>query len=115
MDCSGGSDVSLAGGTRRKLAALWALLQRHAVPHTIVFCNKIDACRAVENFLLRQDKRGAALAVLPYHDALDRHVRTRNLRDFLTPPAPGQPRRVLVCTDRCGPPLPCCAAVAACC
>eukprot|EP00892_Ulva_mutabilis_P011261 jgi/Ulvmu1/8507/UM044_0041.1 len=100
VDCSGGGDVTLAGGTRRKLAALWALLQAHAVPHTIVFCNKIDACRAVENFLLRQDRRGHKYAVLPYHDALDRDIRTRNLRSFLTPPAAGAQQRVLVCTDR---------------
>lgn len=105
VDCSGGNDVTLAGGTRRKLAALWALLQRHTVPHTIVFCNKIDACRAVENFLRRQDRRAGDFDVLPYHDALDRDVRTRNLRHFLTPPEPGAPQRVLVCTDRCASPL----------
>jgi ATP-dependent RNA helicase DDX18/HAS1 len=101
VDCSGGEDFSLEGATKRKLAAVWALLQQHNVARTIIFCNKIDTCRATENFLARQDRRAGEYVLLPHHAAISAERRLENLRAFLTPPKDGQPRRVLVCTDRC--------------
>lgn len=47
VDCSGGSDMTHEGGTRRKLSALATVLQRLPCPRTIVFCNKIETCRTV--------------------------------------------------------------------
>ena len=99
MDCSGGDEITLEAGQKRKLDALAELLGRHAVPRTIVFCNKIDTCRAVENFLNRRDKTGAG-AVVPCHSAIAPHTRQNNLRTFLGPPQAGETRKILVCTDR---------------
>ena len=99
VDCSGGDEITLEAGQKRKLDALAELLGHHAVPRTIVFCNKIDTCRAVENFLNRRDEEGAGV-VLPCHAAIAPHTRQKNLRSFLGPPQAGEPRQVLVCTDR---------------
>lgn len=103
VDCSGGDDFTEAGGIARKLSALGSVLQQQAVERTIIFCNKIDTCRAVENYLARQDRTGAALVPLAVHAAVSPEARQSNLRQFLTPPQPGQPRQALVCTDRCAP------------
>ena len=91
-------------GFRRKAAALFAVLQEQRATRTIVFCNKIDTCRDVENFLnrsLRQDER---VEVLPHHAAIVEQRREQNLRRFLAPPASSRAdaddRLVLVCTDR---------------
>ncbi len=54
MDCSGGEEVSLESGVRRKLDALDKVLARQKAPRTLVFCNKIESCRAVENALRRK-------------------------------------------------------------
>jgi superfamily II DNA/RNA helicase len=104
VDCSGGEEITLAAGQQRKLTALGELLNRHAVPRTIVFCNKIEACRMVENFLNRQATSQGA-TVLPCHAAIAPHLRQQNLRTFLAPPQPEEPFRILVCTDRCVPYL----------
>ncbi|KAI7845180.1 hypothetical protein COHA_001225 [Chlorella ohadii] len=53
VDCSGGDEVSEESGFRRKAAALFAVLQEQRAQRAIVFCNKIDTCRKVENFLNR--------------------------------------------------------------
>jgi ATP-dependent RNA helicase DDX18/HAS1 len=113
VDCSGGDEVSEESGAQRKSAALFAALQERRAPRTIVFCNKIDTCRGVENFLNRTlGKQDAALTALPYHAAVAEDQRAANLRRFLMPPrppppaprdgapAPPQERLVLVCTDR---------------
>lgn len=101
MDCSGGDEITLEAGQKRKLDALAELLTRHAVSRTIVFCNKIETCRAVENFLNRRNPKEATV-VLPCHTAIVDNMRRRNLRTFLRPPQAGEPTQVLVCTDRCG-------------
>ena len=48
---------------------------------TIVFCNKIETCRKVENVLKRtspQDEQG--ILVLPYHAAIEEGQRVKNLK-----------------------------------
>ena len=107
VDCSGGDEITLVAGQKRKLDALAELLGRHTVPRTIVFCNKIDTCRAVENFLNRRDEEDADL-VLPCHAAIAPHTRQNNLRTFLGPPQAAEPRQILVCTDRCAVDVICC-------
>lgn len=101
VDCSGGDDFTPEGGTTRKLAALAAVLQQNPVPRTMIFCNKIEVCRTVENFLSRRDRKGETCTVLACHAAIAPETRQRNLHAFLTPPQDGEPQRVLVCTDRC--------------
>lgn len=101
VDCSGGTDITFEGGVKRKLTALRGVMQQNPVPRTIIFCNKIDTCRDVENFISRQDKSGVKIVAMPYHAAVAPNVRTENLRAFLQPPKPQEPSLVMICTDRC--------------
>lgn len=50
VDCSGGDEISEESGQKRKLVELLSLLQTHKMPRTVVFCNKIETCRAVMKF-----------------------------------------------------------------
>ena len=101
---AGGTEVNEETGFRRKAAALFAVLQEQRAARTIVFCNKIDTCRAVENFLNRSLRRDERVEVLPHHAAIVEARREENLRRFLAPPAASSggadDRLVLVCTDR---------------
>ncbi len=54
VDCSGGDDISLDSGTQRKIEGLMRVLGKHKASRTLVFCNKIEACRSVENALRRK-------------------------------------------------------------
>ncbi|GAB4820362.1 hypothetical protein N2152v2_007408 [Parachlorella kessleri] len=114
VDCSGGDEVSEESGTRRKAAALLAVLQEQKAARAIVFCNKIETCRKVENFLNRTFGKEDGARVLAYHAAIAPEGREANLKTFLAAPASSgsgksQPqqgvqqqaqRLVLVCTDR---------------
>ncbi|EFJ52361.1 hypothetical protein VOLCADRAFT_86719 [Volvox carteri f. nagariensis] len=97
VDCSGGDEVTEESGRKRKLEALKTLLERHRAPRTLVFCNKIDACRDVENFLLRTDPQQQKYKVLPYHEAIRDDLRAEAMAEFLRPvrrrqqPQPPQP------------------------
>ena len=68
---------------------------------TLIFCNTVESCRKVENFLKRSDRRGQVLEVIPYHNALTPEVRNDNLRLFSTGHSDDDTADyVLVCTDR---------------
>ncbi len=56
IDCSGGDEVNLETGTARKLQALRSTLAAHGAQRVVVFCNKIETCRVVENGLKRAEK-----------------------------------------------------------
>jgi superfamily II DNA/RNA helicase len=61
VDCSGGSgEFSLESGNARKLSALRRALRRVGAERAVVFCNKLETCRLVENAMRRW--RDAALA-----------------------------------------------------
>ena len=48
---------------------------------TIVFCNKIETCRKVENVLKRSSPQGEeGTLVLPYHAAIEEGQRVKNLK-----------------------------------
>lgn len=49
---------------------------------TIVFCNKIETCRKVENVLKRTSEQGTQ--VLPYHAAIEEDQRVKNLKVSMT-------------------------------
>ena len=54
-----------------------------AAARTIVFCNKIETCRKVENLLNRGlggASSGGGALVLAHHAAIDEAVRQRNLK-----------------------------------
>ncbi|GLI63965.1 hypothetical protein VaNZ11_007133, partial [Volvox africanus] len=88
VDCSGGDEVTEESGRKRKLEALKGLLDRHRALRTIVFCNKIDACRDVENFLARADPQQRKYRVLPYHEAIRDDLRADAMAEFLKPVKP---------------------------
>ncbi|GIL71807.1 hypothetical protein Vretifemale_2275 [Volvox reticuliferus] len=88
VDCSGGDEVTEESGRKRKLEALKGLLERHRALRTIVFCNKIDACRDVENFLARADPHQRKYRVLPYHEAIRDDLRADAMAEFLKPVKP---------------------------
>jgi ATP-dependent RNA helicase DDX18/HAS1 len=112
IDCSGGDEISEESGIQRKSAALLGSLQEQKSNRTIVFCNKIETCRKVENFLNRSlltDTDGNDFEVLPYHAAIAPIQRDRNLTKFLQIPGSeknskgdngGVKKLIMVCTDR---------------
>lgn len=55
---------------------------------TILFCNKIETCRKVENLLKRKGDvaNEEDLVVLPYHAAIEDGVRSKALKVWLTRP-----------------------------
>uniref|UniRef100_A0A383WC63 RNA helicase n=1 Tax=Tetradesmus obliquus TaxID=3088 RepID=A0A383WC63_TETOB len=97
VDCSGGDEISLESGTARKLEAMMQALDRVRSPRTLVFCNKIETCRVVENALKR---RSDSYQVMAYHEAIREEARAASLQTWLSAPSPSQPPMVLVCTDR---------------
>lgn len=108
IDCSGGAEISEESGILRKSAAMLASLQEQKSSRTIVFCNKIETCRKVENFLNRSILEDDT-EVLPYHAAVSPIQRDKNLSRFLHIPKDSankvhgeetSKRLILVCTDR---------------
>uniref|UniRef100_A0A0G4HTM6 RNA helicase n=1 Tax=Chromera velia CCMP2878 TaxID=1169474 RepID=A0A0G4HTM6_9ALVE len=78
---------------KRKREALMMQLRVWTPPRTVVFCNSIDNCRVVENYLNRYEgamtqsssKKGEKeqqFTVLPHHSALETSQRKENLRQF---------------------------------
>lgn len=103
VDCSGGTEITEESGIQRKSVAMLASLQEQKSARTIVFCNKIETCRKVENFLNRSII-GNDVEVLPYHAAIAGEKRDANLSRFLCTPKQDdgkeEKRLILVCTDR---------------
>jgi hypothetical protein len=95
VDCSGGDVVDDQSGFYRKYRALEQLLDAErekgeaAAKRMLLFCNKIETCRRVENLLRRSDREGKTLVPLPYHAALTRERREASLGEFLVPPKKG--------------------------
>jgi ATP-dependent RNA helicase DDX18/HAS1 len=112
VDCSGGDVVDDQSGFYRKYRALEQLLEAErekgkgrkgkggAARRMLLFCNKIETCRRVENMLRRADRDGERLVPMPYHAALTDERRKASLDAFLAPPRPGETPMMLVCTDR---------------
>lgn len=101
VDCSGGDEISEESGSQRKRAALFAALQERKAKRTIVFCNKIETCRVVENFLNRTMPNEEKVVVLAHHAAVAPETREAKLQRFLIAPEDSsQQRLILVCTDR---------------
>ena len=93
-------------GFFRKYRALEQLLDAEAekgeaaAKRMLLFCNKIETCRRVENILRRADRDGERLVPVPYHAALSPERRRESLDTFLVPPKKGDVPLILVCTDR---------------
>ncbi|PRQ39703.1 putative RNA helicase [Rosa chinensis] len=101
VDCSGDdrSEKSPEMAFTNKKSALLQLVEGSPVPKTIVFCNKIETCRKVENVLSRFDRSGTRVQVLPFHSALAQESRLANMKEF-TNSHSEKVAQFLVCTDR---------------
>ncbi|GBF95962.1 DEAD-box ATP-dependent RNA helicase [Raphidocelis subcapitata] len=80
VDCSGGDEISLETGVQRKLEALTDALERHRARRAIVFCNKLEACRAVENYLRRSHGAGGEGDDAPFMTSAERVRERRRVR-----------------------------------
>ncbi|KAJ8560372.1 hypothetical protein K7X08_004430 [Anisodus acutangulus] len=101
VDCSGDETAEKSPDTAflNKKNALLQLVESSPVPKTIVFCNKIDSCRKVENALRRFDRKGFSIKILPFHAALDQESRLANMKEFRSSKKENI-SLFLVCTDR---------------
>ncbi|KAF9673243.1 hypothetical protein SADUNF_Sadunf10G0004100 [Salix dunnii] len=101
VDCSGENDTEKTPETAflNKKSALLQLVEQSPVSKTIIFCNKIETCRKVENALKRTDRKGTLVRVLPFHAALAQESRLANMKEFMNPSRPKE-SLFLVCTDR---------------
>ncbi|GAB4858996.1 hypothetical protein Ancab_010467 [Ancistrocladus abbreviatus] len=101
VDCSGDDGMEKTPETAflNKKSAILKLVEECPVSKTIVFCNKIETCRKVENALKRLDRKGSRMQVLPFHAALAQETRLANMKEFLNF-QPGQDSLFLICTDR---------------
>ncbi|KAL4273093.1 hypothetical protein GQ457_13G019140 [Hibiscus cannabinus] len=101
IDCSGEEGTLKTPDTAflNKKNALLKLVEEIPVSKTIVFCNKIETCRKVENVLKRFDRKGTHVRVRPFHAALAQETRLINMKEF-TQSQPGEESLILVCTDR---------------
>ncbi|KAL9233035.1 hypothetical protein vseg_008078 [Gypsophila vaccaria] len=101
VDCSGadGSEKTPETAFSNKKSALLKLAEENRVSRTIVFCNKIETCRKVENALKRLDRNENQVRVLPFHAALDQGTRLVNMKEFLNS-VTGSRSQFLICTDR---------------
>ncbi|XP_047334387.1 DEAD-box ATP-dependent RNA helicase 50 [Impatiens glandulifera] len=102
VDCSGddGAEKTPETAFTNKKNALLQLLEENPVAKTIVFCNKIETCRKVENVLKRGDRKGVRMTVLPFHAALAQEVQLANIQEFCNDHQPQDSSAILVCTDR---------------
>ena len=103
IDCSTGTRQRGDGdmGFGLKAAALMHELLEEPANRALIFCNTIESCRRVENFLRRRDRRGAAFEVYAFHGAIPAELRKRTLAAFTADSGGGYSvPRLLVCTDR---------------
>ncbi|KAJ7961775.1 DEAD-box ATP-dependent RNA helicase [Quillaja saponaria] len=101
VDCSGEDGIEKTPETAflNKKTALLQLLEGSTVPKTIVFCNKIETCRKVENILKRSDRKEIRMKILPFHAAVTQESRLANMKEFRHTTS-REVSQFLVCTDR---------------
>ncbi|KAF9601325.1 hypothetical protein IFM89_018753 [Coptis chinensis] len=101
VDCSGddGMEKSPETAFLNKKMALLQLVEESPVHKTIIFCNKIETCRKVENVLSRLDRKGSHSRVLPFHSAMAQESRLQNMKEFLSSQSKDS-SLFLICTDR---------------
>ena len=99
-------------GLQVKARQLLRTLRMTRCRRTLIFCNTVQSCRAVENLLKRSDRKRQKYDVRAYHNAMTPDARNANLEIFSNA---GQKQSrdidgrnmkdldyVLVCTDRAG-------------
>ena len=81
-----------------KSSELLRSLRKNKSERTLIFCNTVESCRDVENFLRRNDRRGKSYNVGCYHGALSAKKRNQDLASFSK--RDHNMDQILVCTDR---------------
>ena len=81
-----------------KSSELLRSLRKNKSERTLVFCNTVDSCRDVENFLRRNDRREKSYKVGCYHGALSPSKRNQDLASFSR--REHNVDQILICTDR---------------
>ncbi|PSS19309.1 DEAD-box ATP-dependent RNA helicase [Actinidia chinensis var. chinensis] len=101
VDCSGdgASEKTPDTAFSNKKSALLQLIEETSVTKTIIFCNKIETCRKIENVLIRLDRKGIHKRVLPFHAALAQESRLANMEEFCSSQSKDK-SLFFVCTDR---------------
>ena len=98
-------------GLQVKARQLLKTLRMTRCSRTLIFCNTVQSCRAVENLLRRSDRKRQRYDMRAYHNAMTPEARNANLEIFSNAGQnrvdDGGNRRkavdyVLVCTDRAG-------------
>ena len=98
-------DVSVEGGvdgeegTKVKLDKLVEVLGRKRCSRSVVFCNTVENCRKVENYLRRKDRTQKRWRVGCYHGGVSGGRRVAVLKRF-GEEVEGGVDQILVCTDR---------------
>jgi superfamily II DNA/RNA helicase len=121
-------DVSVPTGVSNRDAAacfqikaeeLSKALRKNKSDRTLIFCNTVESCRSIENYLKRRDRRGKLCSVGAYHGAMSSEARNKELEKFCSNDGnedkkkkkngnknssddddDGTIDRILVCTDR---------------
>lgn len=104
-------------GLQVKAKEMLKTLRMTRCRRTLIFCNTVQSCRAVENLLKRSDRKRQKYDVRAYHNAMTPEARNANLDIFSNAGEKQQPQRqsstgdnsnrrvkdvdyILVCTDR---------------
>eukprot|EP00590_Aulacoseira_subarctica_P008153 CAMPEP_0172433732 /NCGR_PEP_ID=MMETSP1064-20121228/69397_1 /TAXON_ID=202472 /ORGANISM="Aulacoseira subarctica , Strain CCAP 1002/5" /LENGTH=395 /DNA_ID=CAMNT_0013181813 /DNA_START=422 /DNA_END=1609 /DNA_ORIENTATION=+ len=74
-------------------------LRKNKSDRTLIFCNTVESCRSIENYLKRRDRRGNLSRVGAYHGAMSTEARNAELASFSSS-TQEDVDRILVCTDR---------------
>ncbi|CAA6668843.1 unnamed protein product [Spirodela intermedia] len=100
VDCSGkdGEEKTPETAFSNKRTALLQLVEQSPVRKTVIFCNKIETCRKVENLLKRFDRKEHRIKVLSFHAALEQESRLSNMKEFMS--SQSADSLFLICTDR---------------
>ncbi|XP_039163594.1 DEAD-box ATP-dependent RNA helicase 50-like [Eucalyptus grandis] len=100
IDCSREEDSEKTPDTAflNKKSAFIQLAEESLVTKGIVFCNRFETCRKVENALKCIDRKGADTQVLPFHAAVSQELRQANVKEFAASPTKDV-SLFLVCTD----------------
>lgn len=100
IDCSGSNQQERSSSIvlDNKRQALIQALDNDDSERTLIFCNSIEQCRKVENFLQREDRHSKLHDIYIYHSAIDHKKREENLFQFSKPLL--KKPSILICTDR---------------
>ena len=91
-------------GMQVKGKQLLKTLRRTRCRRTLIFCNTVESCRAVENLLKRSDRKRQKYDIRAYHNAMTPEARNANLEIFSKAGDASNNKKdldyIMICTDR---------------